>query len=196
MNDGRNHLVEEKTHSFFQVCHTDARASFKIKDAVLSILINNKPKQPLIVLCIGTDRSTGDCLGPLVGTRLHKTNEELFTLYGTLKEPVHAINLSKVLHSVFMTHNNPYIIAIDACLGHASSVGSIQVCSGSIQPGSGVNKSLPPVGNMHITGVVNVSGFMQHFVLQNTRLNTVTEIARVISVGVYSAIKEHRCSLI
>ena len=29
-----------------------------------------KENRPIIFLCIGTDRSTGDCLGPLVGEKL------------------------------------------------------------------------------------------------------------------------------
>jgi hypothetical protein len=37
---------------------------------------------------------------------------------------------------------------------------------------------LPEIGDLHITGVVNVSGFMEHSVLQNTRLSVVVNMAK------------------
>ncbi len=61
------------------------------------------------------------------------------------------------------------------------SVGSASLGIGPVKRGAGVNKELPPVGDIHITGVVNVSGFMEFFVLQNTRLHLVMCIADLIA---------------
>ena len=47
-----------------------------------------------------------------------------------------------------------------------------------------MNKSLPQVGDMHITGIVNMSGFMEIMVLQNTRLNLVMNMANIVSKGI------------
>ncbi|MDU5948577.1 MAG: spore protease YyaC, partial [Paenibacillus macerans] len=68
--------------------------------------------------------------------------------------------------------------------------GSIQVVQGPLRPGAGVNKELPPVGDIHLTGIVNVGGFMEYFVLQNTRLSLVMRLADIIANCVYTAIKE------
>lgn len=38
-----------------------------------------------VLACIGTDRATGDCLGPLVGTNLKRLG---YTVVGTLDEPL------------------------------------------------------------------------------------------------------------
>ncbi len=48
--------------------------------------------QELIILCIGTDRSTGDSLGPIVGYKLkpYISSYEKVHLLGTLDQPVHA----------------------------------------------------------------------------------------------------------
>ena len=54
-----------------------------------------------------------------------------------------------------------------------------------IKPGAGVKKNLPPVGDMHITGIVNLGGFMEYIVLQNTRLSLVMNMAETISSAVY-----------
>ena len=151
-----------------------------------------EPEIPRILLCIGTDRSTGDCLGPLVGSKIDLLQQDFFTVYGTLDKPVHASNLRETLHEINTFFNNPFIIAVDACLGRMENVGSIQLGNGSLQPGAGVNKELPPVGQVHITGIVNVGGFMEYMVLQNTRLNLVMRLADVIVSGLSKTISEFR----
>jgi putative sporulation protein YyaC len=63
-------------------------------------------------------------------------------------------------------------------------VGYVTIGEGAIKPGSGVNKDLSPVGDMHITGIVNFGGFMDFLVLQNTRLNIVMKMADLIAMGI------------
>lgn len=143
---------------------------------------------PKILLCIGTDRSTGDCLGPLVGSKLSALGQDFFHVYGTLEHPVHASNLKQKLEEIHRAYDNPLIIAVDACLGSLENVGCVNIGDGSLQPGAGVNKNLPPVGQIHITGIVNVGGFMEYLVLQNTRLNLVMRMADLIVEGLLNAI--------
>lgn len=135
----------------------------------------------LVLVCIGTDRSTGDALGPLVGTTIQELNVAGFHVYGTLDEPVHATNLSQKLEFITRSHPDSAIIAIDACLGKAESIGYISLREGPLKPGTGVNKQLPPVGDLHFIGVVNVGGFMEYLVLQNTRLSLVMRMAKAIA---------------
>src|SRR5690625_3154973 len=72
-------------------------------------------KQSIIVLCIGTDRSTGDSLGPLTGTLLQNKKLRYMNVYGTLHEPVHALNLESYISLIQREHSFPFIIAVDAC---------------------------------------------------------------------------------
>ena len=44
----------------------------------------------LVFLCIGSDRITGDSLGPLIGYQLSPYCSRIFHVYGTLDDPVHA----------------------------------------------------------------------------------------------------------
>lgn len=139
------------------------------------------PGRPLVFLCIGTDRSTGDALGPLVGERLQRMVGDCASVLGTLDVPVHASNLQEVLDRLSATEPGAVIVAVDACLGRTESVGTIAVGRGGLAPGAGVNKALPTVGAAFVTGIVNVGGFMEYFVLQNTRLQLVVRMAEVIS---------------
>lgn len=139
----------------------------------------------IVLLCIGTDRSTGDSLGPLVGHRLNSSlNYKNVYTYGTLDNPVHAKNLAENLETINSLYESPFVIAVDACLGRLERVGFINVGKGPLKPGAGVNKSLPAVGDIHITGIVNLGGFMEYVILQNTRLSLVMKMADTIADGI------------
>ena len=69
-------------------------------------------------------------------------------------------------------------------------MGTIKISQGALKPGAGVNKQLPPVGDFHVTGVVNVGGFMEYLVLQNTRLFTVMKMVDIISSGIIEGLDE------
>lgn len=137
--------------------------------------------RPTVVLCVGTDRSTGDSLGPLIGTQLSRNQFPNLHVLGTLEQPVHATNLNENVQLIENSFFNPFVIAIDACLGKIDSVGCITLADGPLKPGAGVHKDLPPVGEAHLTGIVNVGGFMEYMVLQNTRLSLVWKMAEKIS---------------
>lgn len=135
----------------------------------------------VVVVCIGSDRSTGDSLGPLVGSRLARKRTSGVKVRGTLDHPVHAANLGELLPEIEAEQRKAIVVAVDACLGRAENVGSVCVKPGPLKPGTGVNKNLPHVGLFHIVGVVNVGGFMEYFVLQNTRLSLVMRLADLIA---------------
>jgi putative sporulation protein YyaC len=169
-----------------RVKYTQPDAAVIISQALLSVY--GKPvisPEDILVLCIGTDRSTGDSLGPLVGSKLQEQNPP-FQVLGTLDQPVHAANLAETLEHI---NDSPaaWIIAIDASLGNMDGVGMVNLGFGPLQPGAGVNKRLPPVGDVYITGIVNVGGFMEYFVLQNTRLSLVVKMADIICSGLLQA---------
>ncbi|MBS4218208.1 spore protease YyaC [Bacillus sp. FJAT-49711] len=166
--------------------YDDPSSSEKISSGIIDLLPFGYKRQ-IVIVCIGTDRSTGDSLGPLVGTFLKEAGLDSFHLYGTLEDPVHAVNLSEKMAMIQQNHYRPYIIGIDACLGKLKNIGMLKVGAGPVKPGAGVKKELPAVGNMHITGIVNISGHMEFFVLQNTRLNLVMKMAKQITAGIIEA---------
>jgi len=157
----------------------------------LALLLNRlgKHRRPSVV-CIGTDRSTGDSLGPLTGWHLTSllcgADIEIF---GTIDHPVHAQNLESCLELINGLKNERVVIAVDACLGRLNNVGTILLEDKPLKPGTGVCKLLPEVGDISIYGVVNIGGFMELQVLQNTRLSIVMKMARLIAHGIFLALK-------
>src|SRR5690625_7210329 len=84
---------------------------------VSDFLLFNSPASAnkIIVLCIGTDRSTGDALGPFIGSYVTENYRlQNIHVYGTLNNPVHAKNLSDTIAHIYETYKKCFIITIDA----------------------------------------------------------------------------------
>jgi putative sporulation protein YyaC len=146
------------------------------------------PGREVVFACIGTDRSTGDALGPLVGQRLLRLGFGPDAVIGTLEEPLHALNLRERLLPVLTRQAPPLVLAIDAALGPSSGVGTVHLRKGGLQPGQGVGKDLPQVGELAITATVNIqAGAMDVQILQSTRLYIVQELAEMIGVACWWA---------
>jgi putative sporulation protein YyaC len=127
--------------------------------------------RPVAFACIGTDRSTGDALGPLVGQKLLRLGLDEDVVVGTLERPLHALNMAERLRPLLDQRPTPLIVAVDAALGALTNVGAIQLRSGGLRPGEGVGKDIPEVGELAITATVNVrAGSLDVQVLQSTRL--------------------------
>lgn len=141
-----------------------------------------------VILCIGSDRVTGDSLGPLIGYKLTSNPQEHIHIYGTLESPVHALNLDSTIKTIKFNHPDIPVLAIDASLGSKKHLGYITAGKGSLQPGSGVNKELTAVGDIFITGIVNTSGLLEQMLLQTTRLSIVMQMADCITEGIQLAL--------
>lgn len=150
----------------------------------LSQLLARYPLPP-VYLCIGSDRVTGDSLGPFVGTLLLK-NQPALPVLGTLTDPVHALNLRDTL--CFLSEKFPGhpVVAIDASLGSRMHQEFLTIGSGSLEPGAGVDKILGSAGDLFITGIVAPTGPLPQLNLQTVRLSLVMRFAECIAKAVIS----------
>ncbi|WP_371368719.1 hypothetical protein SRRS_21830 [Sporomusa rhizae] len=142
--------------------------------------------RPLIALCIGSDRYTGDALGPLIGTHLEEHTE--CYVYGTLEHPVHAGNFIETLNIINNRHHHPVIIAIDACLGKSYEIGNVEVWQGGLAAGIAVGNRLPTVGDISVIGVVNAQSQIGYLDLQSTPLSKVMKLSNAIGEAIAEAI--------
>lgn len=138
-------------------------------------------KKEVLFLCIGTDRSTGDSLGPLIGHKLQERRLNNVRVLGTLNRPVHAMNLEEYLNIMECRFPNHLVIAIDASVGKTDHIGCITLGKGSLKPGLGVSKELRAVGDIFITGIVSSCGNYDPLMLQSIRLSVVMRLADCIS---------------
>lgn len=161
----------------------------KISGSLRQCILHHRDNwSELVFLCIGTDRVTGDCLGPFVGQKLSSYSGTDFSVYGTLFQPVHALNLTDIYQHIQTHHPDALVIAIDASLGEKKHLGYVTIANGALHPGAAIHKQLPSVGHIHITGIVNVSGVLEQLTLQTTRLSTVIFLADKIVQGILESI--------
>lgn len=137
-------------------------------------------KRGVVFLCIGTDRSTGDSLGPLIGYKLKEHQVRQIQIVGTLERPVHAMNLDQSMTMVQAHYPNHVVVAVDASVGYQDHVGCITVGKGALRPGLGVSKELQEVGDIFITGIVGGYGNYDPLMLQSVRLSVVMKMADYI----------------
>ncbi len=146
------------------------------------LIIPKEAGRHILVVCIGTDRSTGDSFGPFTGSLLRSTSRYPY-IYGTLMHPIHRQNFLAHTTALFDRFSDPYIIAIDASLGNAERIGSIRVRSGSIRPAAAFTGDLPPIGDLAVTGIVGASGAYDYHTLQSARLGLVAHMASQLATA-------------
>ncbi|SHH81496.1 putative sporulation protein YyaC [Clostridium collagenovorans DSM 3089] len=168
-----------------KVYYEDPLAYYK-----LAFHLKNFIKEDTIIICIGTDKCIGDCLGPLVGTYLKEKNFPL-PVFGTIDEPIHALNLKTKVPELLKLYPNSTVIGIDACLGSESNIGDLQLRNVPVTPGKGVGKTLPKVGDLSIVGIVDSSDMAEMFFHTNIRLNLIMNMANVISDSLIHAYYLH-----
>lgn len=147
-------------------------------------------REGVVFLCIGTDRSTGDSLGPLIGYKLWEQRVRQVPVVGTLERPVHAMNLEQSLARIHAHYPNHLIVAVDASVGSVEHVGCITLGKGSLRPGLGVRKELQEVGDIFITGIVGGYGDHDPLMLQSVRLSVVMRMADYICDSIMLALQE------
>ena len=140
-----------------------------------------KPSPFIVIVCIGSDITIGDSLGPLVGTMLEKRNFRNVFLYGTLKSPITAKEVISLEKNIKKLHPYTPIIAIDAAVGDEKEVGQIKLQSSGLYPGIGVGKKINCIGDYAIMGIVARRSKKPFQELQSTRLSFIYKQAIEIS---------------
>jgi len=135
-------------------------------------------------VCIGTDCSTGDAFGPLVGTALKLRGWN--NVDGTMERPLDA---KRIAQEGIHPPADAIIIAIDACLGRPESIGMFAVSEGPLKPGEGIGLNLAPVGDYSIAGVVNRQGPRPYQTLQATSLHLVMQMAESAAAAINEALR-------
>jgi putative sporulation protein YyaC len=157
-------------------------AKSEIEQFFETIADRHMNRSGIVFICIGSDRSTGDSFGPLVGTMLQENGWP--NVVGTLEKPCDAHAVERAVQEI---HKDAIVIAIDACLGKQASVGRFIVTEGPLQPGKAIGRRLPAIGHYSIAGVVNTNGPKAYWMLQTTSLYQVIQMAKEAVSAIHSA---------
>lgn len=145
-----------------------------------------------VILCIGSDLSVGDSLGPVTGTKLKQQLAGLNCfVYGTLAKPITAHEVKYMNDFLRFTHPNSPVIAVDAAVGLAGDIGLIKVAPRGLKPGSGANKKLQKVGDVSIMGIIAEQSVFNYSLFSATRLNVVYKMSDIIAEGITSFVLDY-----
>ncbi|WP_040949934.1 spore protease YyaC [Gorillibacterium massiliense] len=141
---------------------------------------DNRDKAVPIIVCVGTDRSTGDAFGPLIGTFLREAGYP--RVFGTLDDPWDSSNLAQRVTS--LPHAD-FILAVDCCVG--AELGKFRVQNRPLEPGKSMGKPLPSLGTAALLGVVAPNYGNPYSMLQTASLCLVMEMARLAAAAILAA---------
>ena len=151
-------------------------------------------------VCIGARNHicTLDSVGPRVGDKLF--NAGIPYVYGTNAEPYNGLTYQEMNKRLARDISpNTKIIAIDiSSTTNEHKIGKVELAQGSISPGSGVGKKMPPVGDYAIRAFImraNERHFLSDYVLKNSaeygvKLSLVYEMTNLISGAIIKAYEE------
>ncbi len=182
--------AERDVYYFDSEQTAEAKACGQTLYRMIQEISREKKRVGVVFLCIGTDRSTGDSLGPLIGYKLEEHCPFRLEIVGTLERPVHAMNLDQYMAMIHIRYPNHVIVAVDASVGRQDHVGCVTLGKGSLRPGLGVCKDLQAVGDIFITGIVGGYGNYDPLMLQSVRLSVVMRMADYICRSIASAFQE------
>lgn len=161
---------------------------------IFNKLRNQKEYSEITFLCVGTDRITGDCFGPLVGSRLIEQlkdyNYSNINVYGSLKENLSYKNINKIIEKI---NKKTITIVIDAALSKEENIGKIFVSNSKTILGKGLEKNKIEIGDISIKSVVakdHKIAKCNFKALQNISLNGVMTLANIVSEGIFDTIRK------
>ncbi len=172
-----------RSHEIYYYDTERAFETERVAGCFLKLLLEEMKRQrktKVLFLCIGTDRSTGDSLGPLIGYKLTERGITNARILGTLEKPVHAMNLDQYLCGSKDHFADYVIVAVDASVGNTEHIGYVTLGRGALKPGLGVSKEIEAVGDLFITGIVGSSKCGDPLMLQSVRLSVVMRLADCI----------------
>ncbi len=158
-----------------------------IMKSLLEILGGETP----VFVCVGTDASIGDSVGPFCGTFLENTTNDIF-IYGTLQKPITAKDIRSVKNFISKVHPFSKVVVIDAAIGKKADVGKIKIYDAPIKPGLGLNKNLPELGDVSIIAIVAERAEKNLSLSNFTRLSPIYKMARVIEGGITAYLENNK----
>ncbi|WP_219835839.1 spore protease YyaC [Paenibacillus sp. R14(2021)] len=133
-------------------------------------------------ICIGTDCSTGDSYGPLVGSLLAQAGWRV--VIGTLEQPCDSDRYEAMKAGI---PEGLTTIAIDACLGKKEEKPGYIVGEGPLYPGHALGKRLGPAGDYSIAGIVGRAGVKPYWTIQHASLYEAMGMARDTAAAIQAA---------
>lgn len=145
----------------------------------------------IIFICVGSNKITGDSLGPIVGAKLKQKLGTNIAIIGTTETPVNYENIKEINDNIKIKYLNPCVICVDSAMGKNADIGKIIVNWGGITLGKAVNNGIYLESHINIKGVV---GKEEEEILTNFReltlvnKNVIEKMSNEVTEGINKVI--------
>jgi putative sporulation protein YyaC len=130
-----------------------------------------------VVMCIGSERVSGDLLGPAVGRRLVEDYNLRAYVYGVTGRNINGANIDFYDRFIREVHKDSKVVAVDACLGARREIGKIKVGNCGVGAGHAVRKSGKRYGDVGVVGIVAENAEDNVMQLISVEVATVEELS-------------------
>ncbi len=142
-----------------------------------------------VVVCIGTDKISGDSLGPIVGSLLRDKHRLPCPVYGVEGKTVNGLNLADYRRFLLAHHPDSTVIAVDAAVGRPDELGTVKIRKGGIKAGGALGRD-DPIGDVGVLGVVGIKGGDALATLMAVPYPEVVALAEKIALRIATTLKE------
>ncbi|MBQ9481036.1 MAG: spore protease YyaC [Clostridia bacterium] len=150
--------------------------------------------RPKVYLCIGSDKLVFDCLGPIVGSLLKKDARFNGYVYGTVEEPVTALQVEEAVRFIRRFHFGAEITVVDSAVGRREEVGKIKRFDQGLRPALGVDKKMTVVGDKSVMGVITTKDRVRDMRSCNVKLHDVYSMAKAVADMICEEISPIACA--
>lgn len=165
-----------------------------ISDKIINLIDKREISNPkLTFLCVGTDRVTGDSLGPIVGSNIEKfiNNKKInnVKVIGSLEKNLNNTNIEE-----YTKNPKDITIVIDSAISNTYNIGEIIVDENNIKVRQALNNGKNINSNINIKCIVakNFENEDANFLmLQNVKLGIVLNLAEKVSTNLYNVIENY-----
>lgn len=165
-----------------------------LSNKIINLIDKKNISNPKITfLCIGTDRVTGDSLGPIVGSNIQKFIDSKkisnIEVIGNLEKNLNNTNIEEYTEKL-----EDIIIVIDSAISNTYDIGQIIIDEKNIKAREALDNGKDINSNINIKCIVakNFENDETNFLmLQNVKLGIVLNLAEKVSKSLYEVIDNY-----
>ena len=166
-----------------------------ISEKIINIINRKKKidKPKFTFLCIGTDKITGDALGPIVGSNIENfiisKKIDNVKVKGNLENPLCNKNINE-----YKNIDDSITILVDAAVSNSYEVGNIIVEENSTKIRYALKdmKKIPADISVKVVVSKNLEDeYLNFFMLQNIKLGTIIKLSEIVSKQLYKVIENY-----
>lgn len=151
-----------------------------VKNLALKIAnMQLRSTQPIVVLCVGSDKIVGDMLGVIVGEKLSHKCLPNTHVYGCLNNPITQKNIQEIYQNIREKHSKSKVLVVDSLLGDLEEIGHIKMTKSGVYAGAEFGDGTY-VGDQSILGVVGPKGINALTFLSSVKMGLIKKMSDII----------------